>query len=40
MYAGDGRMLHAPEAGRQVVLEPISSSARERTVGFGRYPAP
>jgi cell wall-associated NlpC family hydrolase len=40
LYAGDGRMLHAPEAGRVVVLEPLSSRARERTVGFGRYPAP
>lgn len=39
LYAGDGRMLHAPEAGRLVALEPISDRARERTVGFGRYPA-
>jgi cell wall-associated NlpC family hydrolase len=38
LYAGDGRMLHAPEAGRTVVLEPLSARARERTVGFGRYP--
>jgi len=40
VYAGDRRMLHAPEAGRQVILEPISARARERTVAFGRYPAP
>jgi cell wall-associated NlpC family hydrolase len=39
MYAGDGRMVHAPEAGRRVIVEPISDRARERTVGFGRYPA-
>jgi hypothetical protein len=39
LYAGDGRMLHAPEAGRRVIVEPISDRARERTVGFGRYPA-
>jgi cell wall-associated NlpC family hydrolase len=38
LYAGDGRMLHAPEAGRNVTVEPISARARERTVGFGRYP--
>jgi gamma-D-glutamyl-L-lysine dipeptidyl-peptidase len=38
LYAGEGRMLHAPEAGRPVVLEPLSARARERTVGFGRYP--
>lgn len=37
IYAGDGRMLHAPEAGRPVAVEPISARARERTVGFGRY---
>lgn len=36
MHWGDGRMLHAPEAGREVVLEPLSARARERTVGFGR----
>ena len=40
LYAGNGRMLHAPEAGRVVVVEPISARARGRTVGFGRYPAP
>ena len=40
MYAGEGRTLHAPEAGRRVTLEPISARARERAVGFGRYPAP
>jgi gamma-D-glutamyl-L-lysine dipeptidyl-peptidase len=40
VYAGEARMLHAPEAGRQVILEPISARARERAVGFGRYPAP
>jgi gamma-D-glutamyl-L-lysine dipeptidyl-peptidase len=39
LYAGDGRMLHAPEAGRSVGVEPISTRARERTVGIGRYPA-
>jgi cell wall-associated NlpC family hydrolase len=39
LYAGEGRMLHAPEAGRAVVLEPLSARARERTVAFGRYPA-
>jgi cell wall-associated NlpC family hydrolase len=37
VYAGSGRMLHAPEAGRRVIKEPISAPARERTVGFGRY---
>lgn len=36
IHAGSGRMLHAPEAGRNVVLEPISARARARTVGFGR----
>jgi hypothetical protein len=36
MYAGGGRMLHAPEEGRTVALEPISTRARARTVGFGR----
>ena len=40
IYAGDGRMLHAPEAGRPVIVEPISDRARERSVGFGRYGAP
>jgi cell wall-associated NlpC family hydrolase len=40
IYAGDGRMLHAPEAGRRVIAEPISDRARERSVGFGRYVAP
>ncbi len=40
LYAGDERMLHAPEAGRSVVVEPLSARARERTVGFGRYPLP
>lgn len=39
VYAGAAQMLHAPEAGRQVTLEPISARARERAVGFGRYPA-
>jgi gamma-D-glutamyl-L-lysine dipeptidyl-peptidase len=38
IYAGEGRMLHAPEGGRDVVVEPISARARARTVGFGRYP--
>ena len=36
IYAGGGRMLHAPEAARPVVVEPISERARERSVGFGR----
>lgn len=40
VYAGQGRMLHAPEAGRQVTLELISARARERTVGFGRHRSP
>jgi len=35
-YAGDRRMLHAPETGRVVVLEPISERAFARSVGFGR----
>ena len=39
LYAGEGRMLHAPEAGRSVVVEPLRARARERTVGFGRYRA-
>lgn len=39
LYAGDGRMLHAPEEGRPVTLEPISDRARSRTVGFGRLRA-
>ena len=39
LYAGDGRMLHAPEAGRPVVLEPLSARARERTVELGHYAA-
>jgi gamma-D-glutamyl-L-lysine dipeptidyl-peptidase len=37
LYAGEGRMLHAPEAGRPVTLEPIGAPIRERAVGFGRY---
>jgi gamma-D-glutamyl-L-lysine dipeptidyl-peptidase len=37
IYAGDNLMLHAPEAGRQVTLEPISARARSRSAGFGRY---
>ena len=36
---GDGRMLHAPEAGRPVVLERLSDRACARTVGVGRYAA-
>jgi hypothetical protein len=40
MYAGDGRMLHAPEEGRSVTLETISARHRSRTVGFGRYAKP
>lgn len=39
IYAGDHLMLHAPEEGRQVTLEPISARARARSAGFGRYPA-
>lgn len=39
IYAGDHLMLHAPEQGREVTLEPISARARARSVGFGRYPA-
>lgn len=39
LYAGGGHMLHAPEEGRTVTLEPISDRARKRAVGFGRYPA-
>lgn len=35
-YAGDDRMLHAPEEGQQVVLEPLSDRRRGRLVGFGR----
>ena len=38
-YAGDDRMLHAPETGRVVVLEPLSRRARERSVAFGRLPS-
>lgn len=38
LYAGRGRMLHAPEEGRTVTLEPISARARNRAVAFGRYP--
>ena len=37
-HAGDGLMLHAPEEGRSVVLEPISERARARAVGVGRLP--
>lgn len=37
LYAGDGWMLHAPETGREVILEPISDRARERNVAFGRF---
>jgi cell wall-associated NlpC family hydrolase len=40
MYAGDGRMLHAPEEGRSVTLETIWTRHRSRTVGFGRYAKP
>lgn len=36
LYAGNGRMLHAPEEGRSVSVEPISDRARKRSVGFGR----
>lgn len=36
MYGGDGRMLHAPESGRQVTLETIGARHRARAVGFGR----
>jgi gamma-D-glutamyl-L-lysine dipeptidyl-peptidase len=36
LYAGDGQLLHAPEEGRSVTLEPITASGRERMVGFGR----
>lgn len=39
LYAGEARMLHAPEAGRPVTVEPISARARRRAVGFGRCPA-
>lgn len=35
-FAGDGRMLHAPEEGRDVVLEALSDDARARSVAFGR----
>jgi gamma-D-glutamyl-L-lysine dipeptidyl-peptidase len=35
-FAGEGRMLHAPETGRRVVLEPLSDRARARSVAFGR----
>jgi hypothetical protein len=40
VYAGEGRMLHAPEAGRSVGVTPISDRGQERMVGVGRYPAP
>ncbi|PZF86730.1 C40 family peptidase [Jiangella anatolica] len=36
LYAGGGRMLHAPEEGRAVTLEPLSDRARRRAVAFGR----
>jgi cell wall-associated NlpC family hydrolase len=39
VYAGEGQMLHAPEEGRRVTLEPIGARTRARAVGFGRYPA-
>ena len=35
-WAGDGRMLHAPEEGRGVMLEPLSEQRRDRCVAFGR----
>jgi cell wall-associated NlpC family hydrolase len=35
-FAGDDLMLHAPEEGRAVVVEPLSESARARSVAFGR----
>lgn len=38
LYAGNGRMLHAPEEGRAVTLEPISDRAKARAVGLGRFP--
>jgi hypothetical protein len=37
-YAGDNHLLHAPEEGRRVALEPISKQARDRAVGIGRLP--
>lgn len=36
LYVEDGRMLHAPEAGRAVAVEAISARTRTRAVGFGR----
>ncbi len=36
IYAGNMHLLHAPEAGRAVTVEPISAKAQKRAVGFGR----
>jgi cell wall-associated NlpC family hydrolase len=35
--AGDDRMLHAPESGRGIVLEPLSPQRRGHLVGAGRW---
>lgn len=37
LYAGDGMMLHAPETGRDVLVELVSEKARGRHVAVGRF---
>jgi cell wall-associated NlpC family hydrolase len=36
--AGDGRILHAPEPGREVVVEPLPPERMATLVGVGRVP--